>query len=88
VSSLNFPAGVDAKTLTVTIDKSVVQAQGPNNGAGSYAVCYQNLATGKITDPLPGCNKTSPPCVVSITKTGSGTIVEIIKLPGDDPNCW
>jgi len=91
--------GSGPKTVSVTIPKSQVQILPiPNNGAGNYAVCYQGGAFTDINgNPvaagtpglLPDCKKVTPantpPCVVSISKTGAGNLVETILVPNNDP---
>jgi hypothetical protein len=81
------------KTATVRIDKVVVQAQ-PNNGVSFYRVCYESPTS--FTDRngatvtlglLPDCPAVSgqAPCVVSMTKTKAGDVIETLKLPAGDP---
>jgi hypothetical protein len=77
----------------VRIDKVVVQAQ-PNNGVSFYRVCYESPTS--FTDRngatvtlglLPDCPAVSgqAPCVMSMTKTKAGDVIETLKLPAGDP---
>jgi hypothetical protein len=87
------------KTLTTTIDKSVVQAE-PNNGAAFYKVCFESDepfvgSAGTIVPPgmpalLPDCKAVSgvPPCLQSVTKDKAGDVVETVNLPADDGFRW
>ena len=85
-------------TQTLTIDKSVVNAQ-PNNGAAQYGICYDSLSptktfkdhNGVITTVgwLPDCSATGllpgQPCIVSKHKDGAGDVVIVFQAPGGDP---
>ena len=83
-----------SKTAIVQIDKAVVQAT-PNNGVSTYQVCYQSPTpftdragnAGVTQGLLPDCKAVSnqAPCVVSITKTKAGDVLETLSLPAGDP---
>ena len=87
------------KLMTGRIEKSVVQ-QTPNNGVGSYQVCFESDKPftgrdGSSVPPgtpklLPDCNAVAnvPPCVQSITKTKAGDVIITILLPKDDGFRW
>ncbi|MFB3737962.1 MAG: hypothetical protein ACE14W_03225 [Candidatus Velamenicoccus archaeovorus] len=84
------------KTVTVTIDKKLVQAD-PDNGAAHYLVCYQNdtgfydvngdwVPAGE-SGVLPDClgDLSNLPCRFSANKTKSGVMVIVYKVPAGDP---
>jgi hypothetical protein len=72
-------------TLVIDINKSQVQANGPNNGAASYQVCEQDGA-GNIVDPVPSCKAPggNPDCVQSVTKTQAGDVLETLTTTFPD----
>ena len=89
-------SGAASKTVTLTIDKTVVNAR-PNNGVSSYQICYQSDVA--FTDRsgntvtlglLPDCptHGAQPPCVLSKNKTGTGNVVIVILVPLSDPKFW
>jgi hypothetical protein len=87
VSSFGFDNNgmMTVGTLVVDINKSQVQSNGPNNGAASYQVCFQD-GLGNVFDPLPTCkaNPGQVPCLQSVTKTQAGDVIETITTTFPD----
>ena len=82
------------KVATLTIDKREVNRL-PNNGAAHYQICYESDTpftpreggAQVLKGLLPDCTSQDPtaPCVLSKTKTGSGTLIIKILVPDSDP---
>lgn len=85
-------------TSTLRVDKSVVNAM-PNNGVGTYGVCYNTENPAKVfvdrngattsVGFLPKCDAANllprQPCITSISKNGQGDILITYTSPGGDP---
>ena len=86
-------------TVTIRLDKSVVNAQA-QNGLAAYGVCHETpyafttasgtpstpTGTGTFVGILPSCAKVNDkaPCA-TLNKNGAGDVVGVVRQPGGDP---